>query len=68
MNSRRTGLLVKGADGLCEIVNPIYQFRIMQAFKPAVNGLEQDYFPADTRAGFQDYLTADGQIQMEAPP
>ena len=38
----------------------------MQAFKPAVNGLEQDYLPADTRTGFQDYLTPDGQIHMEA--
>ena len=60
------GVIGQGAEGLCEIVNPIYQFRIMQAFKPAVNGLEQDYFPADTRAGFQDYLTSDGQIHMDA--
>lgn len=60
------GVIGEGADGLCEIVNPIYQFRIMQTFKPAVNGLEQDYLPADTRAGFQDYLTDDGQIHMEA--
>ena len=28
--------------------------------------LEQDYFPADTRAGFQDYLTSDGQLHMDA--
>ena len=28
--------------------------------------LEQDYLPADTRAGFQDYLTPAGQIHMEA--
>jgi len=60
------GVIGEGADGLCEIVNPIYQFRVMQAFKPTVNGLEQDYFPADTRAGFQDYLTPDGQIHMDA--
>ena len=60
------GVIGEGTDGLCEIINPIYQFRIMQTFKPAVNGLEQDYFPADTRAGFQDYLTDDGQIHMEA--
>jgi len=60
------GVIGEGADGLCEIVNPIYQYRVMQAFKPAVNGLEQDYLPEDTRAGFQDYLTSDGEIQMEA--
>ena len=39
---------------------------IIQVFKPVVNGLEQDYFPTDPRAGFQDYLTPDGEIQMEA--
>ncbi len=59
------GVIGKGADGLCEIVNPIYHYCIMQAFKPAVNGLEQDYLPEDTRAGFQDYLTPNGQIHME---
>ena len=60
------GVIAEGADGLCEIVNPIYQYRIMQTFKPVVNGLEQEYLPEDTRAGFQDYLTPDGQLQMEA--
>ena len=60
------GVITEGADGLCEIVNPIYHYCIMQAFKPPVNGLEQDYFPEDTRSGFQDYLTSDGQIQMAA--
>ena len=28
------GVIGEGADGMCEIVNPIYQYRIMQAFKP----------------------------------
>lgn len=60
------GVIAKGDDGMCEIINPIYHYCTMQAFKPAVNGLEQDYFPEDTRAGFKDYLTPDGQIQMEA--
>ena len=60
------GVIAKGADDRCEIVNPIYHYCIMQAFKPAVNGLEKDYFPEDNRAGFQDYLTPDGHIQMEA--
>ena len=60
------GVIGEGADGMCEIVNPIYQYRVMQAFKPAVNGLEQGYLPEDTRTGFKDYLTPDGQIQMAA--
>lgn len=38
----------------------------MRAFKPIVNGLEQEYLPEDARAGFQDYLTPDGRIQMAA--
>ena len=57
------GVITKGTDRKCEIANPIYLYRIIQAFKPIVNGLERDYFPEDTD-GFQ-YLTSTGQIQME---
>ena len=57
------GVITKGTDRKCEIANPIYLYRIIQAFKPIVNGLERDYFPEDTD-GFQ-YLTPTGQIQME---
>ena len=57
------GVITRGADRRCEIVNPIYLHRIIQAFKPIVNGLERDYFLEDTD-GFQ-YLTSDGYIQME---
>ena len=60
------GVIAEGTDGMCEIVNPIYQYRIMRAFKPIVNGLEQEYLPENNRAGFQEYLTPDGQIQMAA--
>ena len=60
------GVIAEGADGMCKIVNPIYQYRIMRAFKPIVNGLEQEYLPEDNRSGFQEYLTPDGQIQMAA--
>ena len=60
------GVIAEGVDGMCEIVNPIYQYRIIRAFKSPVNGLEQDYFPESAREGFQDYLTADGQIRMDA--
>ena len=60
------GVIAEGTDGQCEIVNPIYHYCIIQAFKPPVNGLEQDYFSDNTHAGFQDYLTPDGHIQMAA--
>ena len=60
------GVIAEGADGMCEIVNPIYHYCIMDAFKPIVNGLEQEYLPEDNREGFEDYLTSDGQIQMAA--
>ena len=57
------GVIGKGADGMCQIVNPIYQYCILQAFKPEINGLEEAYFPED--ATFPDYLTPTGQINME---
>ena len=57
------GVITKGADSKCEVINPIYLYRIVQAFKPLFNGLESDYFPEDTD-GYQ-YLTPDGHIQME---
>ena len=57
------GVITRGADRRCEIVNPIYFYRILQAFKPIVNGLEHDYFPEGT-VNFQ-YLTPAGHIQME---
>ena len=58
------GVIAKGADGLCEILNPIYHYRILQAFKPLVNGLEGEYLPQNNIAGFQDYLTSTGDIDM----
>ena len=57
------GVIARGNDGMCEIINPIYQHRIMQAFKPLINGLEHEYFPEDTDSG--DYLTPAGHIDME---
>ena len=58
------GVIAKGSDGMCEILNPIYQQRILQAFKPLVNGLEQKYFPEDINADLTDYLTPTRQIEM----
>lgn len=60
------GVIKEGTDGMCEILNPIYLYRIMRAFKPVVNGLEQEYFSEDTSDELQDYLTPTGQIKMEA--
>ncbi len=60
------GVIAEGADGMCEIINPIYHYGIIHAFKPIVNGLEREYLPEGNRTGFQEYLTPDGQIQMAA--
>ena len=60
------GVIARGTDGMCEIVNPIYLYCILQTFKPVVNGLEDEYFPEDTQAGFLDYLTPTGEIQLTA--
>ena len=57
------GVIGKGPDGMCQIINPIYQYCILQAFKPEINGLEADYFREDT--DFLDYLAPTGQINME---
>ena len=59
------GVIVEDGDGMCQIANPIYLYCIMQAFKPTMNGLEQEYFHEDNIEGFQGYLTATGQIDME---
>jgi len=58
------GVLKRDAEGFCVIANPIYQYRVVQAFQPLFNGLEHDYLPEDTGAGFFDYLTDDGKINM----
>ncbi|MEN8220649.1 MAG: AAA-like domain-containing protein [Pseudomonadota bacterium] len=58
------GVVKAGVDGYCEITNPIYQNCIVQIFQPVINGLERKYLPEDTEAGFLDYLTPDGQINM----
>ena len=60
------GVIKEGTDNMCEILNPIYLYRIMRVFKPLVNGLEQEYFPEDTDEALHDYLTSTGQIEMEA--
>ena len=59
------GVIAEGPDGVCEIVNPIYQYRIMKAFQPLINGLEREYFPEDAEIHFLDYLTSDEQIRLQ---
>ena len=59
------GVITEDPDGLCEIVNPIYQHRILQIFKPTVNGLENTYFSEDTGENFRDYLTSTGDLEIE---
>ena len=58
------GVIGKGADGMCEIINPIYQQCIMQTFQPLLNGLEDDYFPENTSPDLSEYLTSDGEIEI----
>ncbi len=60
------GVISKGADGMCEIANPIYQHRILRVFKPLFNGLETEYFSEENGDDFIDYLTPDGVIEMRA--
>ena len=60
------GVITEGSDGMCEIVNLIYQHRILQAFKPLFNGLEDEYFSEENGDDFIDYLTPDGVIEMGA--
>ena len=59
------GVIAQDSDGMCQIANPIYLYRIMQTFRPTVNGLEREYFHEDNIEGFQGYLTVTGHIDME---
>ena len=60
------GVIARGDDGMCEIINPIYLYCILQAFKPVINGLEDAYLNEDSRGGFLDYLTPAGHIKMKS--
>ncbi|MYA56966.1 AAA family ATPase [Candidatus Poribacteria bacterium] len=60
------GVIARGEDGMCEIVNPIYLYCILQAFKPVVNGLEDEYLHEDSREDFLAYLTLAGKVDMES--
>ena len=60
------GVIKAGVDGMCEILNPIYLYCILQAFKPIVNGLEDEYFSEDMEDPFSEYLTPTGEIALES--
>ncbi len=59
------GILTKGEDRMCQIVNPIYFHCIIQALKPLINGLEDEYFSDDGPIGFTEYIGESGEINMQ---
>ncbi len=60
------GVIKKSTDGMCEILNPIYLYRILRTFKPIVNGLEDQYVPRGGPEEFLNYITSAGYIEMES--
>lgn len=60
------GVIREDSEGMCEIVNPIYLYRILQTFKPSINGLEEEYFSEEKDECSLDYLTSTGHIDIES--
>jgi len=60
------GVIKRARDGMCEILNPIYLYRIMRTFKPTLNGLEHQYLPGGADEEFLNYITPTEQIDMTA--
>ena len=60
------GVIKRASDGMCEILNPIYLYRIMRTFKPIVNGLEHEYLSSGSHEDFLNYMTPTGRIDMKA--
>lgn len=58
------GIIAKAEDGMCQILNPIYLHCIIQAFKPLINGLEDEYLPDDGPIDFTGYITETGQLEI----
>ena len=59
------GIIGPNEDGMCQILNPIYLHRVLQAFQPLINGLEDEYFPEDGPIDFSEYIAPTGQLQMQ---
>ncbi len=60
------GVIREDSEGMCEIVNPIYLYRILQTFRPTMNGLENEYFSEEKDECSLDFLTPTGDIDIEA--
>ena len=60
------GVIKRASDGMCEILNPIYLYRIMRTFKPIINGLEHEYLPSGSHEDFFNYITPTGRIDIKA--
>lgn len=58
------GIIGEDEDGMCQILNPIYLHRVLQAFQPFINGLEGLYFAEDGPMDFTEYVSASGQLQL----
>lgn len=58
------GIIGEDEDGMCQILNPIYLHRVLQAFQPFINGLEDQYFAEDGPMDFTEYVAASGQLQI----
>ena len=58
------GIIKEGENGMCQILNPIYLHCIIQAFKPLINGLEDEYLPEGGPIDFTGYITETGHLQM----
>ncbi len=56
--------VLKENEGFCAIDNPVYQNIIIDALTPFINGVEDKYLPEDAE-DFTDYLSKDGEIQMD---
>ena len=58
------GIIGEDEDGMCQVRNPIYLHRVLQAFQPFINGLEDQYFAQDGPMDFTEYVSETGQLQM----
>ena len=58
------GIIGEDEDGMCQIRNPIYLHRILLAFQPLINGLEDQYFAEDGPIDFTEYVSSNEQLQM----
>lgn len=59
------GIIGENEDGMCQILNPIYLHRVLLAFQPLINGIEDQYFAEDGPMDFTEYISPTGQLQMQ---